>query len=110
MLAAADISLIPDAFQLGQILCLLCGELTCLLQHGFPHLFTIGSNTTRVHFEGFEENILLGEHDAQKILQALPVMIGGIHMDMDAAGIVDLSLGVPHLPDTLLKFGQFRIG
>ena len=37
-------------------------------------------------------------------------MIGGIHMDMDAAGIVDLSLGVPHLPDTLLKFGQFRIG
>ncbi|CAN3957776.1 arginine repressor, partial [Dysosmobacter welbionis] len=52
----------------------------------------------------------LGEHDAQEILQALPVVVGGVNMDMDAAGVVDLASGMAHLPHTFLKFRQLRIG
>ena len=88
----------------------LSGELAGLLQHRFPYFFAICCNTVRIHIQGFEKDILLGEHDAQEILQALPVVVGGVNMDMDAAGVVDLASGMAHLPHTFLKFRQLHIG
>ena len=37
-------------------------------------------------------------------------MVGSVHMDMEAAGAVDLCPRMPDLPHTLLKLGQFCIG
>ena len=36
-------------------------------------------------------------------------MVGGVHVDMDAAGVVDLPSGMTHLPHTFLKFRQLII-
>ena len=106
MLAAFDIPFIPNALQLRQIRCLLSGELAGLPKHGFSNLFAKYLDTTGIYVQRLEEDVLLGEHDAQEILQALPVMVGGVHVDMDAAGVVDLSAGMAHLPHTFLKFRQ----
>ena len=37
-------------------------------------------------------------------------MVGGVHMNMDTAGVVDFGPGMTHLSDTLLKPGQLRVG
>ena len=71
---------------------------------------TVIRHPVGIHFQGLEENILFGKHNAQEVLQALPVVIGSVHMDMDAAGIVYFSPGLSHLPDALLEFRKFRIG
>ena len=110
MVCAAVISLIPDILQLRQIPCLIRREPACLLQHGFPHLLTPAGRPAFIDLQRFEQDILLGVHDADEVFQTLPVMIGCVHMDMDAAGAVGLGSCVAYLPDTLLQLGQFRIG
>ena len=37
-------------------------------------------------------------------------MVGRVHMDVQAAGAVDLCPSMPDLPHTLLELGQLRIG
>ena len=39
----------------------------------------------------------------------MPIVVSSVHVDMDTAGAVDLSFCPPHLSDTLLEFGKFRI-
>lgn len=83
MVCAAVISLIPDILQLRQIPCLIRREPAGLLQHGFPHLLTPTGRPAFIDLQRFEQDILLGVHDADEVFQTLPVMIGCVHMDMD---------------------------
>ena len=62
------------------------GQLADPFQHGFPYLLAPAFHPALVHFEGFEQDILLGVHDGQGVLQALRGMLGGIHMDVHPAG------------------------
>ena len=91
MITAAHIALIPDLLQLSQICSLLCGEqLAGLPQHRFSYLFTKTDGPHLIYLQGFKQKILFGVHDADEVLQALPVMVGGVYMDMDATGVIDL--------------------
>ncbi len=40
-----------------------------------------------------------------EVFQTLAVVVGGVHMNMDTAGVVDFGPGMAHLTDTLLKLG-----
>ena len=110
MLSCADLPFIPNALQLCQILGFLSGEGAGLPQHGFPHLLAPAGGTGLIHLQGLEQDILLGVHDAQEVFQALAVVVGRVHMDVQAAGTVDLCPRMPDLPHTLLELWQLRIG
>ena len=104
------IALVPDLLQRGQVLRLVGGQGPGLPQHGFPHLFAPSFGPFLVHLEGLEQDVLLGEHDADEVFQALPVVAGPVHMDVEAAGIVHLGPGPLHPPHTLLEHGELVIG
>jgi hypothetical protein len=110
MLSGTDVPFIPDAFQLCQVTGFLGGERARLPQHRFPHLLAPTGGTGLIHLQGLEQDILLGVHDAQKVFQALAVVVGRVHMDVQAAGLIDFSACTADLPHTLLELGQLRIG
>ena len=110
MLSCADLPFIPNALQLRQILGFLGREGAGLQQHGFPHLLAPTGGTGLIHLQGLEQDILLGVHDAQKVFQALAVVVGRVHMDVQAAGLIDFGTCTADLPHTLLELGQLRIG
>ena len=47
--------------------------------------------------------------DANEVLQALAVVVGGVDMDAHLTGGVDSASGMPDGPDTVLKFGHLLI-
>ena len=110
MLMALNIPLIPDALQRCEVFRFICGELSRFLQHGFTNLLAVVNDSVGIYLQRFEQDIFLGVHDAQKVLQALAVMVGGVYMNMNAAGVVDLGPGMAHLTDAFLQLGQFCIG
>ena len=103
MLMAAVVTVVPDVLQLAEILGLLGGEPSGLLQYRLPHLLAPMLDTIIVDLQGFEQNILLGVHDGQKVFKAVPVVIGGVHMDMKPAGGVDLAASIPQGTDRSLE-------
>ena len=88
MLMAAVIAVVPDVLQLAEILGFLGGEPPGLFQHRLPYLLAPMLDPTFVDLQGFEQDILLGVHDRHEVLEAVPVVVGSIHMDMKAAGII----------------------
>ena len=60
-------------------------------------------DTILVDLQGFEQDVLLGVHDRHEVLEAVPVMVGGIHMDMKTAGVVDLAASIPQGTDRSLE-------
>ena len=60
-------------------------------------------DTIFVDLQGFEQNILLGVHNGHEVFEALTVVIGSVHMDMEPAGAVDPSASVPQCSDRFLK-------
>ena len=105
MVTCVDVPFVPNLFQTSQVFGLLGGESTRLPQHRFPYFLAPPGGAGLIYLQRLKQNILLGEHDAQEIFQALPVVVGGVHMDVDAAGAVDLPTGMAHLPHTFLKLG-----
>ena len=84
VLVAAIASLVP--FPLEAVHGGVGGQSADLLQHGFPHLLAPAFHPALVHVEGFEQDILLGVHDGQGVLQTLRGVLGGVHMDVHTAG------------------------
>ena len=96
MLGMVAVALIPDFLQLCEILCLIRGQFSGLPKHRFPHLLTPSLRPSFIYPQCFEQDILFGKHDADEVFQALAVVIGGVHMDMNAAGAVDLGTGLSY--------------
>ncbi len=84
VLVAAIASLVP--FPLEAVHGGVGGQPADLLQHGFTHLLAPAFHPAFVHVEGFEQDILLGVHDGQGVLQTLRGMFRGIYMDVHPAG------------------------
>ena len=104
------ISLIPDFLQRRQVFCFRAGEFPRLAQHGFAHLSTPVFRSFFIDLKRLKEQVLFGIHNTDQILQALAVMVGAVHMDVQAAGAVDFCACVAHLSNALLQFWKLRIG
>ena len=91
MLVRRNAAFVPDVFQLGKIGRWFVGQPPCPLQHGFAHTLTPAVDAGWVRFQGFEQQIFLGIHDTEQVLETLAVMIGCVHMDVHPAGVVDFS-------------------
>ena len=103
-------ALVPDVLQLREVRGLLRGEGPGFLQHGFPHLLAPLYGPCLIHPQGFEEKVLLGVHDANQIFEALAVVGGSVHMDMESAGVIHFRANSRHPPHALLEEGQIAIG
>lgn len=103
VLMAAVVAVIPDVLQLAEILGLLGGEPSGLLQYRLPHFLAPLLDTIFVDLQGFEQDVLLGIHDGQEVFEAVPIVVGGVHMDMEAAGGVDLAASLPECSDRSLE-------
>ena len=103
MLVAAVVAVIPNVLQLAEILGFLRGEPSGLFQHWLPHLLAPMLDTIFVDLQGFEQDVLLGVHNGHEVLEAVPVVVGGIHMDMEPAGIVGFPACVAQGADGTLK-------
>jgi hypothetical protein len=55
-----------------------------------------------LHLQRFIEQVLLGSHDIHNVAQGLRRMRRGIHMNMDAAGVVDSGASGSELPHQFL--------
>lgn len=76
----------------------------------FPHLLAVLRHPVRIHVQRLEQNILLGIHDPKEIFQTLAIVVGCVHMNMQAAGCVYLCARFSDPANTFLKLGQLRIG
>ena len=103
MLMAAVVAVIPDVLQLAEILGFLGGEPPGLFQHWLPHLLAPLLDTILIDLQGFEQDVLLGVHDRHEVLEAVPVVVGSVYMDMKAAGGVDPSASLPECSDRSLE-------
>ena len=110
MLVRRNAAFVPDVLQLGKIGRWFVGQPPCPLQHGFAHTLTPAVDAGWVRFQGFEQQIFLGIHDTEQVLETLAVMIGCVHMDVHPAGVVDFSACLPDTAHTLLEFLHLVIG
>lgn len=62
-----------------------------------------------VDLEGFEQNVFLGIHDGQGIFETLRGVIGGVHVDMHSAGVIDHRTGMAKGSDNLLQLFHFAV-
>ena len=109
VIMGVHIPLIPDFLQPCQVLRLVGGQLTRFSQHGFPDFLAPAFRPRFIHLQSLEKNVLLGIHDPKEVLQGLAVVVGAVHMDMEATAVIDFRPGAAYCSDALLKLGQFRI-
>ena len=100
-------SLVPLLLQLlhGEV----GGHFADLLQHRFSYFLAPPLHTVLIDPQGFEQDVLLGVHDGQGVLQALGRVVGRIHMDVHPTTGVHHRPGLAQSPHHLLELLHFRI-
>ena len=100
-------SLVPLLLQLlhGEV----GGHFADLLQHRFSYFLTPPLHTVLMDLEGFEQDVLLGVHDGQGVLQALGRVVGRVHMDVHPTAGVHHRPGPPERPHYSLELSYLAV-